>query len=343
MINRPVFFLILLFFSAQLAKAQYTEFRYKRKNHSTEVGYYESTEKSRYFSGGIGLNVQGYLGDLTPNENYLANGLKVLRPGVSAFAFYNYNSFLFFSGEMNYARIVGDDYNSDPYDKSTRKYVRNLSFRNDLLGLTLRANANVLRDPFEYFKRKNFNIYFFTGISMFYSNPKAKVPETARNGQPFDNAGEWVALRPLGTEGQNHPDYGGKKYSPIQIGIPFGGGLRFKLGYKIDLMVEGTIHYMLSDYIDDLGGNYVDLGVFEGELAKALSDRSMESIAVVKGDVRDQQIIEESTRLYSYESTYDGQSYTVFESFGHDGGMRGGDRNDLIASMSIKFSYIFTK
>jgi hypothetical protein len=322
--------------------AQYSEFRYKRKNHSTNEGYVMATHEARYLSGGIGLNLQGYVGDLTPNDNYFGNGIKVIRPGVAAFAAYNYNPILFFSGDLTYGRIVGDDFNADPYGKSTRKYVRNLSFRNDLIGLTLRANANVLRDPFEYYKRKNFNMYFFTGISFFYSNPKAKVPETDRNGTPFENAGEWVALRPLGTEGQNAPG-NAKKYSSIQAGILLGGGLRFRLKHRIDLLVEGSLHYILSDYIDDIAGNYVDLGTFDDELAKALSDRSMEVTAVVKGDVRDQAIIEESTMLYTYESTYDGNTYTVFKNFGHDGGIRGGDRNDLIATMSIKISYIFTK
>ncbi len=328
--------------SVQLLMAQYTEFRYKRKNHATDEGYIIATKEARYLSGGIGLNLQGYLGDLTPIENYLGNGIKVIRPGIAVFASYNFNPIVFFSGDLTYGRIVGDDFNADPYDQSTRKYVRNLSFRNDLIGLTLRANANVLRDPFEYFKRKDFNIYFFSGITIFYSNPKAKVPATDRNGTPFENAGEWVALRPLATEGQGNPGFS-KKYSPIQIGIPLGGGLRFRLKHRIDLLVEGSLHYLLSDYIDDIGSDYVDLGIFDDELAKALSDRSMEPTAVVKGDVRDQAIIEESTRLYTYESIYDGNTYTVFENFGNEGAKRGGDRNDLIATMSIKISYIFTK
>jgi len=341
-INKRILLSFLIVAVAHVSFGQYTEYKYKRKNHSTESGYVKTTRQARYFAGGLGLNLQSYVGDLTPKENYFINGLKTLRSGVTALASYNFNHFLFFSGELSHARIIGDDFNADPYAKSTRRYVRNLSFRNDLLGLTLRANANVMKDPFEYFKRKTFNLYFFSGISIFYSNPKAKVPEFGRDGQAFENAGDWVALRPLGTEGQNHPDYG-NKYSAIQLGIPMGLGLRFRLGHRTDMLVEGSIHYLLSDYIDDIGSNYVDLGVFEDELAKSLSDRSMEPIAVVKGEIRDQVVIDESTTLYTYESIYDGNSYTVFRNFGHDQGLRGGDRNDLIATLSIKFSYIFTK
>jgi hypothetical protein len=329
------YILILAFLShALMASAQYTKFKYKRKNHSTEKGFVHTTRQAKYLSGGLGLNIQSYFGDLTPNERFLLNGLKTLRPGATAFASYNFSPILFFSGELSYGRIVGDDFNADPEGASARKYVRNLSFRNDLFGLTLRANVHVLPDPFEYYKRKDFNLYFFSGISFFYSNPKAKVPESGKTGEPFENAGEWVALRPLGTEGQNHPDYG-SSYSPVQVGIPFGGGLRFKLAHRLDLIVEGSLHYILSDYIDDIGTTYPDLGVFDNELAKALSDRSMETIAVIKGKPRDQQAIENATQKYTYESMYDGDLYTVFRGFGEDGGIRGGDINDLIATFSF--------
>ena len=323
---------------------QYSDFKYKKKNHSTDVGYINTTRQARYFSTGLGLNLSTYFGDLTPNQKYILNGLKVTRPGMTAFATYNFNPFIFFSGDIAYQRIIGDDFNSDPNHSSisARKYVRNLSFRNDLFGLTLKANYNLFHDPFEFFKRRDYNIYFFTGLSIYYSNPKSKVPETSLDGNVLENAGEWIALRPLGTEGQNHQDYG-RKYSSVQVGIPLGMGFRYRLNRKIDLYAEGTISYILSDYIDDVGSNYVDLGVFDDELAKTMSDRSMEEKGVLKNETRDQAIILESTDDYTYESKYDGSSYTVFEGFGHDDGIRGGNKNDIIASLTIKISYIFTK
>jgi len=107
-------------------------------------------------------------------------------------------------------------------------------------------------------------------------------------------------------------------------------------------MAEGTLTYILSDYIDDLSSNYVDLGIFEDEIAKAMADRSQEKIAVLKNKLRDQDIILESTENFTYESAYDGNSYTVFEGFGHEGAIRGGDKNDIITSLSFKISYIFT-
>ena len=334
----------IFLFGGNQAFSQYSNFKYKKKNHSSEAGYLNISRQIRYFYGGIGLTLNTYFGDLTPNQKYLANGLKVSRPGISAFVNYNFNSNVFFSGDFTYTRILGDDSNSDPNHSSisNRKYVRNLSFRNDLLGLIIRANANLLHDPFEYFKRRNYNFYIFLGLSMYYSNPKSRVPEVDYEGAVFDNAGEWIALRPLGTEGQNNGG-AGKKYSSMQLGIPFGVGFRYRLSHRLDLLAEGTITYILSDYIDDVGSSYVDLGIFEDELAKSMSDRSREEKAALKNEIRDWEIVKNSTQAYVYESVYDGKSYTVFEGFGHDGAIKGGDKNDIITSLSLKISYIFTK
>ena len=85
----------------------------------------------------------------------------------------------------------------------------------------------------------------------------------------------------------------------------------------------------------------MDLGQFDDELAKALSDRSKEEKAMMKNSIRDQDIVHQSTTDYIYESRYDGKTYSVYEGFGHEGGIRGGDRNDLITTTSIKISYIF--
>ena len=342
--TRALIFIALLFIGLNTAFSQFSDFKFKKKNHSTEEGYLKTSRQSRYIYGGLGISINSYFGDLTPNQKYLKNALKVARPGASAFVNYNFNANLFFSADMVYTRIIGDDFNSDPYHSSisTRKYVRNLSFKNDLFGLTLRANANLLSDPFEYFKRRDYNIYFFAGISLYYSNPKSKVPEVGIGGIALENAGAWRPLRSLGTEGQNHSAIG-NKYSMLQLAIPFGIGFRYRISHRFDILAEGTIRYLLSDYIDDLGGNYVDLGVFDNDLARSFSDRSMEEKAALKGKDRDWQVILDYTNDYVYESGYDGNVYTVFEGFGHEGAIRGGDKNDLIASLSFKISYIFTK
>jgi len=318
---------------------QYSSFKYKKKNHSSSDWYEQSTKGSRYLTIGGGPIFSAYFGDLTPKENFIINSFKVIRPGFSAFVNYNWKAPLSFSGDLFYARIIGDDFNISPADGgSTRKYVRNLSFRNDLLGVTARGNFTLLNDKFEYFKRLNFNAYLNIGLSLYYSNPMAKVPYDTADSK----TGDWVALRPLGTEGQNNPDTGMKKYSSVQIGIPVGFGMRFRLGYRTDLYVDASLTYLLSDYVDDIGEEYVDLGALEGGLAKVMSDRSKEATASMKEEFRDQQIIADYTDPYRYVSAYDGKTYNVFEGFGHDGATRGGPTHDLIGVLSFRISYIIS-
>ncbi len=321
---------------------QYSSYKYKKKNHTTEAGYRKAIKQSRYLYGGLGICALNYFGDLTPNDALIKNTLKTIRSGISAFVNYNFAGNLFFRGEFIYGRLIGDDYNSGKGSNiAIRKYTRNLSFRNDIAGLSLTGHFRLLEDEFEYYKRKKVNLYLHTGLFIFYSNPKSKIPEKSYDGVPFDNAGEWVALRPLGTEGQNRPGYG-PSYSAIQIGIPLGGGVRIRLGQRTDMSIEATAYYLLSDYIDDVHGNYVDLGLFDDELAKAMSDRSREEKAMLKDELRDFNLIDQNNEEVVYESQYDGKTYLVYKGFGEEGGIRGGERNDLMTNISFKISYIFT-
>jgi len=322
------------------AFSQYSDFKYKKRNHSSDSWFLNSTKESRYFAGGIGLNLFNYFGDLTPKDKFIKNAFKVTRPGASLFGTYHLANLFGIKGEIIYGRITGDDFNITPYasGSSTRKYVRNLSFKNDLIGLSLQGYMNILSDPFEYYKRRDYNIYLMAGISMYYSNPKGKLDENMES----PNAKRWVALRPLGTEGQNHPNIGGK-YNAVQFGIPFGLCARIKLSYRLDLNIEASLTYLLSDYIDDVGGSYVDLGALDTDLARAMSDRSQEQIAVMKNELRDMDVINDFTNYIEYTSIYDGNNYRVLEGFGNSGDVRGGGRHDIIAITSFKISYIFTK
>jgi hypothetical protein len=318
---------------------QYSSFKYQKKNHSSSDWYDQTTKGSRYLSIGGGPALSNYFGDLTPKENFFSNTFKVTRPGFSAFINYNWKAPLSFSGDLFYARIIGDDFNTSPEDGgSTRKYVRNLSFRNDLLGATVRGNYSLLTDKFEYYKRVDFNIYLSLGITLYYSNPMAKIP----NDTAYTNAGDWVLLRPLGTEGQNNPETGVKKYSSVQLGIPMGLGMRFRLGYRTDLYIDASLTYILSDYIDDIGEKYVDLGALDSGLARIMSDRSKEKTSSLTGEERDWDLINDYTEPYSYVSEFDGKTYHVFKGFGEDGATRGGPTHDLIGLLSFKISYIIS-
>ena len=189
-------------------------------------------------------------------------------------------------------------------------------------------------------QRKAFNIYINGGISIFYHNPMGKVPEFKLNNERYSNAGEWVALRPLGTEGQFSDHYDAKPYSNIQFSIPFGGGFSFRLNDRLNFDFEINYRLLLTDYIDDVSGNYVDLGALEGDLSKSMSDRSQEDYSAMTGEERHQDDIIPDEDKIAYTSKYDGNRYLVYSGYGQEGAARGGRANDTYIVTSFKISYI---
>jgi hypothetical protein len=106
----------------------------------------------------------------------------------------------------------------------------------------------------------------FTGLNVFYFNPKAQYQ------------GQTYALRQMGTEGQFVTGKG-TSYSLLSFGIPVGVGLKCALGKKVTLGAEIGYRFNFTDYLDDVSGNYAnydDIYAKSGVVAAALSDRSGE-------------------------------------------------------------------
>jgi hypothetical protein len=192
-----------------------------------------------------------------------------------------------------FGTLRGSDVDSaDPTDSNGKsRYVRNLSFRNQIKELSVVAVVDVYKNESTYISRVKGTPYAFLGVSVFHHNPQAKAPDTDLNGQPLAEAGQWVNLRPLGTEGQHanlaptDVNNGIKKYSPIQIAIPFGAGVRFRINEVFDFEAEIGFRYLFTDYIDDVSKNYVDLSKLDGELARAMSYRSGELSSPISAGV----------------------------------------------------------
>ncbi len=145
-----------------------------------------------------------------------------------------------------------------------------------------------------------------------------------------------MALRPLGTEGQFSEYYDNEPYSSVQFSIPFGGGFVFQLNERLDFIFEINYRILLTDYIDDVSGGYVDFGALDGDLAKSMTDRSKEESSVMTGEERDLSGME----VRSYVSPIDGNRYFVLD---ERGSIRGGPSNDTYLVTSFKISYILNK
>ena len=309
--------------------------------------YTTNPKDLRQLSIGGGFHYLYYFGAVSPASGLLGTDFNLARPGISFFMDYKSNPWLHLRPELLYGRIMGDDFKSaDPNDpQSASLYVRNLSFRNDLLELSFAVQADLLNDFRPYYYRKRFNFYVFAGLAMLYQNPEGKVPEFKRDGSRFSGAGKWVALRPLGTEGQFSIYYDKKPYSNFQLVIPVGAGARFKVSQHLDVSLELGLRVTFTDYLDDVGSHYVDLGALNSDLARSMSDRSMEETAVVSGEKRNFEVINATTTEIKYHSKYKDAFYEVYRGYGQESNSakRGGPSKDYYMSTSFKVSYILGK
>ncbi len=193
---------------------------------------------------GVMGGVANYYGDLQPSllPSY---GYK---PVAGIVYKYFMNPFIALRCGATYNSLTA----SDSRSSITEDRARNLSFSTNVYELHAALEINFL--PVEV-KKKKFSPYIFGGIAGFYFNPYA-----------YDNSGNKVFLKPLGTEGEGlamYPDR--KQYSLVNMAFPFGGGLKFFMGKRMMLCLEMGYRYTNTDYLDDVSKSYVNLNVLQAE------------------------------------------------------------------------------
>ena len=147
----------------------------------------------------------------------------------------------------------------------TMKLNRNLHFRSPIYELSGQVEFNFL--PYETGNSLYpFTPFIFAGVSLFRFNPKAEA-----------NNGEWVALQPLGTEGQGTTSFQDRRrYALTQFSIPMGGGFKIAINKTFNIILEYGIRKTFTDYLDDvstsyIGGNLIDMS----PLGIEMSDKSL--------------------------------------------------------------------
>lgn len=331
----------------------------KRKAKNKQISSYRGGRigHSRFapysFVGGS-INALNYFGDLAPVNRPGSTDISFTRPGLGAFYGRKFHHSMSYRVAFNYGRLIGDDNTSDPTGgddpSAASRYERNLSFRNDIKEVSATLQIDLLPNYGGPQSRMLINGYFFFGVAAFHHEPKGLVPDydyqtygfTPADGTPkLPNAGEWVKLRELGTEGQN---YGvGTKYSPFQIAVPFGIGGEAFINQKISVGLELGVRKIFTDYIDDVGGTYFDLGAFDDNdaLARIMSDRSVEPVAAITGENRDLVLPHIDLRNY-FEN---GESY--YHNWYNDTGRavndkRGTKAKDLYFMTQIRVVYVLS-
>jgi hypothetical protein len=334
---------ILCLLVAFSAEAQTNKYK-RRKATNRVLSAYRGFAKGQfkpYLSLAFNINAPNYFGDLAPLDNAGSTDISFTRPGFGGTAEYPATPNLGIRAGLSWGRIKGDDYTSDPNDaRSAPRYARNLSFRNDIKELQVGFTYYIARQLGGVSSRPMINGYIFAGIAGIHHEPKGKVPEFDYQANNTTNqlleAGEWVKLRPLGTEGQNLPDRPIDAYSQFQLAIPLAVGVRLALPGPFDVGLEFGYRFLFTDYIDDVSGVYVDLDRFDDPLARIMSDRSSEPIAVWNGESR-------LTDLPLTDATFpSGDIYRVHvnNGTGREGSIRGNpDQNDMIFMTSIRVTY----
>jgi hypothetical protein len=223
----------------------------------------------KYISVGGGIGASNYFGDLAPKLNRLSSDIRMTRSYIAGVVTRRYSPYVSYRVSLGWARLRGDDFSADP-ERSIEdrgRYLRGLSFRNDVKELSLTMIGDLLPTEKGYLRRNFLNGYGFIGLAVLTNNPRAQAPDDCPGCE--GSAGKWVALAPLQTEG--------KKYSTIQIGIPMGIGARYRLKDKLDLSFEVGYRWLFTDYLDDVSTEFVkDPLTLKNDLARVMYNRSGE-------------------------------------------------------------------
>ncbi len=319
--------------------------KYKRRRQTNKkISHYKGGQRGYgrfhpYLFFGAQLNAGNYFGDLAPVNKAASTDISFTRPGFGFEAGYKFHHSVGFRAGINWVRVSADDFSADPTaEASIPRYARNLSFRNDIMEFQAGVEISLLPNYGGIEQRQPINAYLFIGGAVFLHDPKGQVPDLDYQsaGTPAaPQAGEWVSLRDLGTEGQNLGV--AEPYSKVEFSVPIAVGATMRLpGTNLNASLEFGFRYLFTDYIDDVSTQYVNLDRFTDPLARIMSDRSAEATSF-KGDTRDLS----GLQINNFNTGFN--SSTLIGA-GFDDSVRGNpDNNDMIFITSLKVRYFLSK
>ena len=164
---------------------------------------------------------------------------------------------------------------NDAYSNNVYRNSRNLSFRTMIVEVSQQLefifwyseNIKSSSRSIGRYVNNSSQAYLFSGVGALYYNPQAEYQ------------GEWISLRPLGTEGQNMPD-GPEPYAAYSVSVPLGIGFKTAITPYWRIGFEIAVHKTFTDYIDDVSGRFYNnfaaqAAAPDGALSVALADRSI--------------------------------------------------------------------
>jgi len=228
----------------------------------------------------FGLGASNFLGDLGGANQIGTNGMRDLdwpatRPGTSFGYRYRTGKTHCVKGMMHFAYLSGDDKKTEEIYRNNR----NLNFRTPIIELNGQFEYMLTRqrEGHRYKLRgvqgwRNINIesYVFVGVGLMWFNPQGRYTN-----------GDWVALKPLCTEGQGLAETR-KPYHRVQPVIPIGFGFKYAISREWSIGLEYGIRKTFTDYIDDCSSTYFDNDEIRnerGDIAAYFADPSLGEVA----------------------------------------------------------------
>ncbi len=196
---------------------------------------------------GVNLGASNYLGEIggiKEERRDFIYDMKINRTQYTFGGFARYRLSPTFAANLgiNYGRVKGNDSNSE----NPARVARNLSFRNDIIEFTARAEVTLYYNNDANgrgYYNPDFRIYGFVGAGVLKHNPK-----TVYYGDLEEFDGELIALQPLQTEGVD--------YNLWQFTAPAGLGLYFTFNKVHRIGWELGYRFTLTDYLDDVSTTY---------------------------------------------------------------------------------------
>ena len=208
----------------------------------------------------VGLSY--YMGDLNPTKPFAMSDLQY--GGVVRF---NYNNRWTFRFDYSRATVKADD--------AVVKWrpERGLNFTTNINDFSLVAEFNF----WEYYTgnpKRNVSPYIFGGISLFLYTPYQRVYDADMNIDTLvpirDHQVDTIyrAIKPKDPSNPNAPDeltfmsrvaeFFGGRTNKLGVSIPFGIGVKFALSRRMAGTVEWRMQKTLTDYLDGVGGVYLE-------------------------------------------------------------------------------------
>jgi hypothetical protein len=262
--------LLLLLISPMLVSAQAMKGGTRNRNRNNFQTTGDKKRKEIVFQIGA-ANFLGELGGANQIGTHFVKDFEfsMTRPSAAIAYRYKFNKRMAVKGGLYYQLLSGND----NLTKEPFRMNRNLSFRSNIFEGSLQLEFYLTKESVGHrykiksvkgMKSYHFQSYVFLGAGGFWFNPKAR----------YD--GKWVALQPLGTEGQGLN--GKPKYRRIGFCIPYGIGFKNQLNPEWTIGLEIGMRYTFTDYIDDVSTVYYDnaaLKAAHGEMGAYLADPSL--------------------------------------------------------------------